>query len=129
MGSEGNTNALKHGGAAGAKALTSGAPLSGPAARAEVEVRQDYRDLGAAGVIKAQAIRLEAVSRLYYDAFIAAIQKNMLQEANAYAARFGWLANSSIRAWDTVRKAENGKGGRLGDVLDAYHKDTDEKPG
>jgi hypothetical protein len=77
-------------------------------------------------MILEQAERIHAVSRLYFDAFLAAIQSGQLDKADNYAARFGWLANSSVRAWDVVKK-----GARKGQTLEVLlgkqaQKETDE---
>ena len=117
---KGNTNAQTHGGESGVKALAANRPLTKLAASAQLAVRDDYAEGGATAMIQEQAERLHAVSRLYYDAFLSAIQAGQLHEADNFAARFGWLANSSLRAWDTVRKDSKRSGGKLAEVLDAY---------
>lgn len=126
---KGNTFAQTHGGEAGVKALAANRPLTGPAASAQLSVQDDYAAGGAAAMIQEQAERIHAVSRLYFDAFLSAIQAGQLHEADNFAARFGWLANSSVRAWDTVKKGDKGKGGKLAEVLDAYEKRTGEATG
>jgi hypothetical protein len=120
MAEKGNRNALKHGAAAGEKALEKSRPLTGPAASAQLSVQADYAVGGAAVMIQEQAERLHAVSRLYFDAFLSAIQAGQLDKADNFAARFGWLANSSVRAWDTVKKGDKSKGSKLSEVLDSY---------
>jgi hypothetical protein len=120
----GNTVSLKHGAAAGAKAIEKGTPLTGLAAVVESEVKADLETLGAAGIIQNQATRLETVSRLYFDAFVASIQSGDLAKADSYCARYGWLANSSIRAWaEVVRSAKNTPKHGAAKVLDAINLD------
>jgi hypothetical protein len=128
MTEKGNSNAQKHGGEAGVKALTAGTPLTGLAASVEGEVKAELQDAGAAGVILKGATRLETVSRLYFDAFVASIQAGDLAKADGYAARYGWLQNSSIRAMAEVVRSSKGKGGRLPEVLAAYSVDIDGSP-
>jgi hypothetical protein len=122
---QGNQSALKHGGAGALKRITSGAPFGGPAELAQAEVKTDYEAGGAIAMLQEQAERLHAVSRLYFDAFLAAIQAGELDKADSYCARYGWLANSSMRAWAEVRKGEKSKGGKLAEVLEAYQAGAD----
>lgn len=128
MTNKGNTNAQKHGGEAGVKALQRGTPLTGLASAVEGEVKAELQDAGAAGVILKGATRLETVARLYYDAFIASIQSGQLDKADAMAKRYGWLQNSSIRAMAEVARSSKGKGGRITEVLAAYSADIDGSP-
>lgn len=124
----GNTAHLKHGGEAGVKDLQRGDPLTGLAAGVEREVQAEAEANGAAGIIEKQARRIETVARLYFDAFVASIQAGDLAKADSFAARYGWLANSSIRAWAEVARNQKGKGGNITEVLAAYSADTDGSP-
>jgi hypothetical protein len=128
MANEGNQSAFKHGREAAIKRLEDGRPLTGPAAEAQLSVKEDFEAMGATAMLQEQVERIHAVSRLYFDAFLTAIQAGDLAQADAFAARFGWLANSSVRAWEIVRKASDGKGARIGQVLDAYRKQETDDP-
>lgn len=116
-----------HGGEAGVKALQRGQPMTGPAAAAELDARAAYEVDGAAAMILSQACRLEAACDLYWQALLAAATARDLDKVDSYAARFGWLANSSIRAWCEVAKHDRskGKGGKLAEVLECYRSDMD----
>lgn len=121
MTNEGNKNAFRHGAASAEKALEKGTPMTGPAASAEIDARAGYEQDGAAAMILHQACRLEACASLYWDALLAAVTARDLDKVDTYAARFGWLANSSIRAWAEVeRHNKHGKGAR---ALEALAKD------
>jgi len=126
MTEKGNQHATKHGGEAAVKSLAANRQMTGPAAAAELDARAAYEVDGATAMILTQACRLEAACDLYWQALLAAATARDLDKVDSYAARFGWLANSSIRAWVEVAKHDRskGKGGKLAEVLEAYGKEA-----
>lgn len=99
-----SSNALKHGGAAAVKALERGQPFTSLAADREKDVRETYETQGAAAVIVRNAIRLQTVSELYYDAITAAAQAHDQEKLEGALKVWGWVTNSAVRAWDLVRR-------------------------
>jgi hypothetical protein len=111
---------IEHGGEKAVKQIQHGEPLTGPAAAAQLEVRADYEAGGAPAMIREQAERLHTASRLYWEAFLAACTAQNLDLLDGYAARFGWLASSALRAWEALERTNKGKGSRIDAVLAAY---------
>lgn len=119
---EGNQAAIKHGGEAGIKALTTGEPLTGLAKQAEDGARDRLEVDGRAAVVRENAIRLQAVADLFYNAVQKAANDGNLALLDRYAARYGWLAMSALRALAQLATEEKdaAKGQTtLAQVLDA----------
>lgn len=77
------------------------------------------------------AIRLQVVSDLYYDAFTKAMQDQDFPQATAYLKVWGWIHNSSIRAWEATRKAKkaDNSGEAYKTLIDLYRvKKEDDAP-
>jgi hypothetical protein len=124
----GNTSAIKHGGAAGESALSTGEPLRGLAAAAEQEVAAELADNGSYSMIEHTAIRLQAVANLYYDAIQKAADNNDLKALDHYVARYGWLAGSALRAWAQVRQEQRRKDNLTSEtVLEAVQRGKENK--
>ena len=119
-----NTNAQKHGGSAAASAISQGKPLRGIAAQAQAEVQAEYQERGAQSMVQGNAERLEAASRLYWDAISKAAQDGDIKALDLYLARFGWLAGKAVSAWAEVRKGDKQSKGKLSEVLTAYSEDA-----
>ena len=94
----GNQSAVKHGGEAGIKALAADKPLTGLAKQAEDEARDRLEEHGRAAMVRENAIRLQAVANLFYAAVQKAADDGNLALLDRYAARYGWLAASALRA-------------------------------
>ena len=94
---------LKHGAGAGERDITAGADLTGLAREQELRVQAELEMDGSAMMVKRRAIRLQAVSDLYYMAILGA--KDPV-ELDRYVKRFGWLQASSLRAWQQVADLE-----------------------
>ena len=99
-----NNYAEKHGGAAALKAIEDEKPFTSLAAARECEVREAFEAHGAGAVIVRNAIRLQTVSELYYDAITAAAQAHDQAKLEAALKVWGWVTNSAVRAWDLVRR-------------------------
>lgn len=95
---KGNQLAVKHGGEAGIKALTTGEPFTGLAKQAEDNARERLETDGRVAVVRETAIRLQAVADLFYAAVQKAADDGNLALLDRYAARYGWLAASALRA-------------------------------
>lgn len=117
MTKKGNTNALKHGGESAVKDLTAGNPLRGMASTAQQDVHSDYEAHGAGYLVQEQAERLTAVSRLFWEACLAAAQAGNLYQLDAFVARYGWLAGASLRAWALVQANDKSKNGKTLDTI------------
>jgi hypothetical protein len=117
-------NALVHGGSAGEADLTSGAPLRDMAASAQQNVQEDLDRHGVSYLVHEQAARLHAVSRLYWDACLAAAQAGDIQKLDQYVSRFGWLAGASLRAWQQVQAEDKKAGPTLDAVLNKGGEDA-----
>jgi len=114
MANKGNTYALKHGGAAGVKALASGDELTGLAQAAQHQVQRDLAELGPGGMVRRDAERLEAVASLYYQHLLGETDVDRL---TALVKVWGWIQNSAVRTWKDVAQFEQAD--RQG--LDAQH--------
>ncbi len=127
----GNQSALKHGGAGGVKALSTGVPFKGVLSDIESNVRAELADVGISGLIERDAIRLQTVSDAYWQAIQGAQDAETM---TGYLKVWGWLHNSTIRALETLQKAKSAqdRGINAKDVLEAIQmtrNDTDKPQG
>jgi hypothetical protein len=113
----GNKNAFKNGAEAAVVDIRHGAPLRDLAATSQQDVHRDLEDHGASYLVREQAERLHAVSRLFWDACLAAAQNGDIQQLDSMVARFGWLASSSLRAWQLVQAEDKKHGPTLDHML------------
>lgn len=118
---QGNTLALKHGGAGAEQKISRGEPLTGIAADAQARVHDDYES--GVSMVKENAERLQAASRLYWDAITAAAQSGDIKSLDTYVSRFGWLASKALLAWAEVGKQEKKRGDKAGLILEAIKND------
>ena len=124
-------SATKHGGAGAYKRIQKGEPFVGLARIAQGEVEGRLVDAGVEGELMRDAIRLQVVSDLYYDAFTKAMQDQDFPQATAYLKVWGWIHNSSIRAWEAARKAKktDNSGEAYKTLIDLYRvKKEDDAP-
>ena len=124
-------SATKHGGAGAYKRIQKGEPFVGLARIAQGEVEGRLVDAGVEGELMRDAIRLQVVSDLYYDAFTKAMQDQDFPQATAYLKVWGWIHNSAIRSWEAtrrVKKADN-SGEAYKTLIDLYRvKKDDDAP-
>lgn len=118
-----NKNAVKHSGEAALADIKSGTSLRGPAKEAEEDVRTELETIGRAEIVTQGAVRLEAVARLFYNAFVEAANQGDLAGVDRYAKRYGWLQNSALRAWEQVGKVTSEEDDTI--VLDAIGRAKD----
>jgi hypothetical protein len=112
-----------HGGEAAVKQLSHGVTLTGPAALKVIEVERELEAEGITAIIRKNATRNEAVARLFFEAFCAAIEHQDLASADKYAQRFGWLSFRAAQSWLALAKLEHQDGQQtlddlLGKVVD-----------
>jgi hypothetical protein len=115
----GNKNALKHGGEAAVKDLQVHQPLRDLAHNAQEQVHADYEAGGIAAMMQENAERLQAVSRLFWEACQAAAQAGNVYALDGFVARYGWLAGSAQRAWAEVAKQNGKKSDKAAQILEA----------
>ena len=97
-------NATKHGGAGAYKKIQKNEPFAGLARIAQREVEDRLLDAGVEGELMRDAVRLQVVSDLYYEAFTKSMQDQDFPQATAYLKVWAWVHNSAIRAWEATRK-------------------------
>lgn len=112
---EGNAAAEKHGHERAVKALTSGADLRGLAANLEEAARVELATHGRRAILERNALRLQAVSDLFYGLLLGAMERGEVDDVDRFTRRFGWLTGSAQRAWEQVAKESDPDA----DVLDA----------
>lgn len=124
-------SATKHGGAGAYKKIQKGEPFVGLAKIAENEVEERLLAGGIEAELLRDAKRLQVVSDLYYEAFIKAMQDREFDQATSYLKVWGWVHNSSIRAWEATRKAKktDNSGDAYKQLIDLYRpKKEDDAP-
>jgi hypothetical protein len=116
---EGNTvaNAPAFGGEWAVKRLAAGEPLTGLAAQSQREVESELEADGRAAIVRKAAVRLEAVSRLFFNAILSAADQGDFEKLAGYAQRFAWLQSKALTAWGQVKQDEKGDKGKTLDVL------------
>jgi len=105
MAQKNNQNAVKHGGAAAIQRLTDGRPFTGLAKAAQDDVLDRLDADGMEGELTRNAVRLQAAADMYWPVFVKMIEEGNHEKATDYLAKFGWLTNSAIRAWQAAVKA------------------------
>ena len=127
MGTNGNQNAVKHGGAGALRRIAEGRELAGLAATAQGEVRARVAEHGVDGELRRNAERWQAATDLYYNALMAALQGGDVERATGLLAKWGWGTNSAIRAWTVVKQSEKTKDntGKVIDLLSSYRSDAE----
>jgi len=121
----------KHGGAGALKKIQQGEPFVGLARIAENEVEDRLLAGGIEAELLRDAKRLQVVSDLYYEAFLKAMQEREFDQATSYLKVWGWIHNSSIRAWEAARKAKktDNSGDAYKQLIDLYRpKKEDDAP-
>ena len=113
-----------HGGASALAAIKGGDKFRGQAIKVLHDVRRDYRTYGRARLVETAALRLETVSRLFWQAVMKAADDGDLKALDRYAARYGWLQTCTLRAMAQLREEEKAAAGEslealLGKVVDS----------
>lgn len=117
----------KHGGEAAVYAIHQGRELTGLAAQAEREVRDELETAGRSALVVRTATRLQAAADLYWNAIQAAAEQGSIKDLDGYIARFGWLAGAALRAWAQVKAERPDDGGALDyeAILEGARRDDD----
>lgn len=97
----GNTT---HGGAGAYKKIQKGEEFVGLARIAQREVEERLEVDGVEGELLRDAKRLQVVSDLYYPALMYALKAKDYDKATAILKTWVWEHNSTIRAWEAIRK-------------------------
>ena len=96
-------------------------PLSADVARVEADVVADAEENGAVSQVERQAVRLQTAAELLWRH----MQSNP-EQFKSYLKSWGWLCNSSIRAWrelETLRRSAAVGDVATNRVLEAYDDD------
>lgn len=105
----GNQNAVVTGAAGAEKRLSSGEPFLGVAAETLSAVKAEYQEIGLLSLIEERALRMQAVSDLYFSALLGAVDERNMEKVVRYTEKYGWLQASSIRALLALREARKGE--------------------
>lgn len=118
---ESNQAAQKHGGEAALDAIQAGKPLKGLAGQEELAVRAQLEFSGIDSIQEDNAVRIQAVSQLFYNAVLKAVQDGNYDKVVTYGARYGWLASKAVLVWGEILKQRKAKdnGVTAIDVLNA----------
>lgn len=119
---------LKHGGGSAIKEIQHGLPLSGLAAEEERAVTVELEQSGIDAIQEKNAIRLQSVANLYWDAIQKCAAEGNLALLDGYVQRLGWLIGTASRQWLQVQAnrdaALRGRKIGAGEVLDAITKEV-----
>lgn len=99
-----------HGGEKAIKQLAHGDPLTGLAAESEAAVRLELANDGISGIVERDAVRLQAVADLFYQALQAAADAGNLDKVESYAQRFTWITAAALRAWAASKDLAKSEG-------------------
>ncbi len=98
--------ATKHGGAGAIRRISEGKPFIGLAKLAQDDVLARIETEGMTGELLLDATRLQAAADMYWPVFVKTLEEGDVERATEYLAKFGWLTNSAIRAWQAAEKAK-----------------------
>lgn len=99
---QGNQNAVKHGIDGAIKRLSEGKPFIGLAAEEEKAVITDIELMGIPSLKKSNAIRLQTIQNLIWNALEKALQDGDLAAAERYMRLQGWLSSKVRDGWKDV---------------------------
>lgn len=95
---------LKHGGESAIKRLKTDEPFTGLAAEAAAQVAEEIETQGIDAVMTRQAVRLQAVCDLFWNAIEKAAEDGDLETLDRYIKRFGWLSGVTLRSMVEIQK-------------------------
>jgi len=120
---KGNQNAVKHGIDGAIKRASEGKPFIGLAAEEEKAVIADIDQMGIAGLKKSNAIRLQTIQNLIWNALVKALQDNDLATAERYMRLQGWLSSKVRDGWkDVLEDLKQDDHKDAVDVINTYRK-------
>jgi len=118
-----------HGGAGALRRINENKDFVGLAKVAQDEVERRLANDGVAGELARDALRLQVVSDLYFDAFTKAMQDGDHDRATSMLKVWGWVHNSTIRAWEaSLKHRKDPRADNAGKVIEHYRKGV-ETPG
>lgn len=103
---KGNQNALKHGGAAAAKAIARGEEFTGVPALREEQIARELAEDGREELVKRRVIRYQVAADCYHDAAIKLLSEGQFDRAYDYFRLYATLQNASLRGWLQVAADE-----------------------
>lgn len=126
-GQPGNQSAVKHGGAAAVDAIQNKRDFTGLAKDAEDQVQARLDLTGIEGELLRNAIRLQVVSDLYYNAYIKSMATGNQEKADSFLKVWGTNHNAAIRAWDLVRRLKQPDGmAEANKIIEQYRQELDQ---
>lgn len=96
--------AIQHGGAKAMQDLQHGREFTGLAYDKQQEVQAEYDAHGPGALITQNAIRMQTVQLLYYDAIMKAGNDLDLTRLESLLKTWGWIANSATRTLELDHK-------------------------
>ncbi|MBN1889455.1 MAG: hypothetical protein JW850_15785 [Thermoflexales bacterium] len=114
-----NKNGLVHGAAAAEKRLWRGESVTGVAAEVALQALREI-EADPLDVLRHAAAQQEAIARLYFDAFLAAAERQDFDAMETYQKAFGPHRNGAVRALLAIIEQQKKQAGGLGagDVLE-----------
>lgn len=116
---QGNQNAVKHGIDGAIKRVSEGKPFIGLAAEEEKAVIADIERMGIAGLMKSNAVRMQTIQNLIWNALEKALQDGDLAMAERFMRLQGWLSSKVRDGWKDV--LEDMKQDDHKDAVDVIH--------
>ena len=106
----GNQNSAVTGHRGAERALEKGAPFRGLALVKEAEVEAELELDGVDALLVRDAVRLQTVTDLYYDAILCASSRGNLKTLDRYLTRHASLTARAMAAWETIREMQRRAG-------------------
>ena len=122
---KGNTSGETIGHRGARNALQRGEPFRGLALVKEQEVSAELEMEGVEALLIRDAIRLQTVTDLYYDAILCAEQQGRIQTLDNYLARHASLTTRAMTAWEQVRQLQRERETGVLDYEQVLERDRD----
>jgi len=97
---------LIHGGAKALWDFQRDREFTGLAYDKQQEIQATYESAGPAALIVKNAVRLQTINELYYDAVMKAANDKDVEYMTSLLKVWGWVVNSSIRALELAHKLD-----------------------
>ncbi len=110
-----------HGARGALKRIEQGKEFVGLAKIAQDEVTDRLETDGMEGELKRNALRLQVVSDLYYNALMKVLQDGDNDKATEYLSKWGWITAKTNLAWQAAMKLQpKDKHENITEVLASY---------
>ena len=106
----GNVNGQQFGHRGAEKALQKGEPFRGLALVKEQQVSAELELDGVKALLIRDAIRLQTVADLYYDAILCAEQQGKIKTLDRYLKSHAGLTARAMQAWGIIRELQQQAG-------------------